>query len=160
MCDWPLWPHIHGAPVVADLGTNGQWMYVWPEKDHLKGFRWSGNRFDDAHRILARDRSGQLVVAPPWTVNSGNGMPGGMLAVVIDPTPPGSGIVFASVPRSDNQSLGILRAFDALTLREVWNNDGGPGGYGFAKFVPPTVGRNVLFLPTADRGVLIYGAPR
>jgi len=83
-----------------------------------------------------------------------------MLAVAIDPTTPGSGIVFASVPRSDNQTMGILRAFDALTLREVWNNDGLPGGYGFAKFVPPTVSRNAVFLPTADRGVLIYGLPR
>jgi hypothetical protein len=56
--------------------------------------------------------------------------------------------------------MGILRAFDALTLREVWNNDGLPGAYAFAKFVPPTVSRNAVFLPTADRGVLIYGLPR
>jgi hypothetical protein len=159
MCDWPLWPHIHSSPVIADFGTNGQWMYVWPEKDHLKGFRWLGNRFDDAHRILARDHSGQLVVAPPGPSPTGSGMPGGMLSVAIDPTPSRSGIVFASVPRPEDQSLGILRAFDALTLREVWNNDGRPGGYRFAKFVPPTVSRNAVFLPTADRGVLIYGAP-
>ena len=159
MCNWPLWPHIHSAPVIADFGTNGQWMYVWPEKDHLKGFRWLGNRFDDAHRILARDQFGQLVLAPPGPSPTGSGMPGGMLSVAIDPTSPRSGIVFASVPRPENQLLGILRAFDALTLREVWNNDGRPGGYQFAKFVPPTVSRNAVFLPTANRGVLIYGAP-
>jgi hypothetical protein len=159
MCNWPLWPHIHSSPVFADFGINGQWMYVWPEKDHLKGFRWLGSRFDDAHRMLARDRSGQLVVAPAGPSPSGTGMPGGMLAVAIDPSSPRSGIVFASVPRPENQTLGILRAFDALTLREIWNNDGQPAGYQFAKFVPPTISRNAIFLPTADRGVLIYGAP-
>ena len=74
------------------------------------------------------------------------GMPGGFLSLSIDPTQPAAGVLFASVQRCrrfDNdfglhecsvprcsqdplncneQGLGILRAFDPITLREMWNN--------------------------------------
>src|SRR5262249_32599918 len=128
MNDWWPWPHIHGTPVFATFRSGRAMAYLWPEKDHLKAFRWLGNRFDDGNRVLAVDRGGALVLAPPcrhppedtfW-----GGMPGGMLSVSIDPNQSEGGVLFASVPRDEgDQSLGWLRAFDAVTLRELWNND-------------------------------------
>jgi|SRR5215831_18246581 len=171
MCDWAAWPHVHGSPVFADFGNGERRMYVWPEKDHLKAFRWLGNRFDAENRILAT-KDGQLVLAPPGPILgkfgqplltppglpvTGSGMPGGALSIVVNP-PGAGGVLFASIPRPENQERGILRAFDALTLREIWDNDNKPrDGYQFAKFVPPTVGGNKLFLATADGRVLVYG---
>jgi len=53
-------------------------------------------------------------------------------------------------------------AFDAVTMRELWNNkDEVP--YRFSKFVPPTIAGDRLFVPTCglvDGGagrVLVYG---
>ena len=128
---------------------------------------------------------------PPPPDNPGNalavGMPGGFLSLSIDPTQPAAGVLFASVQRCrrfDNdfglhecsvshcsqdplncneQGLGILRAFDPITLRELWNNQtdrlGRPENkeYWFAKFVPPTIAHGRVFLATGKKRVLVYG---
>jgi hypothetical protein len=118
------------------------------------------------------------------------GMPGGFLSLSIDPTQPAAGALFASVQRcrrldSDfglhecsvprcsqdplncsEQALGILRAFDPITLRELWNNQtdrlGRPEDkeYWFAKFVPPTIAHGRVFLATGSQRVLVYGLGR
>jgi hypothetical protein len=77
---WLCWPHIHGSPVYAAFPNGKAFLYVWPEKDHLKAFPWLGNGADTAHRILGTDRNGKLVLAPPGPPF---GMPGGMLAASI-----------------------------------------------------------------------------
>ena len=150
---WPCWPHIHGSPVFAAFTGGRSMIYVWPEKDHLKAFPWLGNRVDVDHHILATDRDNKLVLAPPGPPF---GMPGGMLAVAIDTSHNNSGVLFASVPRPEgDQMSGLLRAFDPMTLRELWNNAG--TDYHFAKFVPPTVATGRVFLPTGSNAVLVYG---
>ena len=69
------------------------------------------------------------------------------------------------------QRFGILRAFDPITLHEIWNNQTDqfatdpkfgkfnppPKTYWYVKFVPPTIAHNRVFLPTASRRVLVYG---
>jgi hypothetical protein len=45
-------------------------MYVWPEKDHLKSYVWTGNGFDLNSKMLGVGLNGQLVLDP-------DGMPGG-----------------------------------------------------------------------------------
>ena len=163
---WPCWPHIHGSPVFAAFPGGSSVIYVWPEKDHLKAFPWLGDHADVDHRILATDKSGNLMSAPPGPPA---GMPGGMLAVSIDRERTGAGVVFASIARTDNQDLGLLRAFDPFTLRELWNNAG--TDYRFVKFVPPTISGGRLFLetgcslmqakwqcdPARPNSVLVYG---
>jgi hypothetical protein len=129
---------------------------------------------------------------PPPPDNPGNllatGMPGGFLSLSIDPTQPAAGVLFASVQRCrrlDNdfelhecsvprcsqdpmncseQALGILRTFDPITLRELWNNQTDRLGkpeedrrYFFAKFVPPTIAHGRVFLATGSERVLVYG---
>jgi outer membrane protein assembly factor BamB len=151
---WPAWPHIHGTPVFAKFKDDRATMYVWPEKDFLKGFRWTGNRFDEKNPLLAVGLDGRSALAPELSV------PGGMLSVSVDPTQASGGVVFASVP-ADSAGLarGSLRAFDAATLRELWNNTGG-SPYVFSKFVPPTVARGRVFLATFSNKILVYGRIR
>jgi hypothetical protein len=118
------------------------------------------------------------------------GMPGGFLTLTINLSKPDAGVLFASVQRCRtdpddgdftlqecsvprcrarpsscwNQAYGMLRAFDPISLRELWNNqidkstnDAAKKKYIFAKFTPPMIAHGRVFLPTADKGVLVYG---
>jgi hypothetical protein len=149
MNDWVQWPHVHGSPVFAQFKDGSARMFIWPEKDHLKSFAWTGNRFDLQSKILGVELNGQLVLGP-------DGMPGGMLAVAVDPSQPRGGVLFASQTLNfDTAGPGLLRAFDAVTLKEIWNNKG--DSYSFSKFVPPTIANGRLYLPTCSNKVLVYG---
>ena len=149
--DWLDWPHMHGTPAFARFRSNAQFLFVWPEKDRLKRFTWDGSRFDP-------NSLESVAIAPPIPLPNnnrypppcrnndcanytGNGMPGGMVAVNLDGDS-GRGVVFASIARCAqdpdpphanpappgfpcaDQRLGSLRAFDPFTLREVWNDCG------------------------------------
>lgn len=150
---WPCWPHIHGSPIFASFKGGRSMIYVWPEKDHLKAIPWLGNNHaDSVHRVFATDRNNKVLVAPPGPPF---GMPGGMLAVAVDTSRNDSGVLFASVPTPEGiQMSGILRAFDPITLRELWNNAG--TDYHFVKFVPPTIAVGRVFLPSMN-AVFVYG---
>jgi hypothetical protein len=68
-----------------------------------------------------------------------------------------------------SQMHGMLRAFDPLTLVELWNDQSGDvinvaggsahgdAGYMFAKYLPPTIAKGRVFLGTADGTVRVYG---
>jgi hypothetical protein len=150
MGDWVEWPHIHGTPVFARFPNGSATLYIWPEKDHLKALPWTGSKLNDAGKKLAVAIGGGLALAP-------DGMPGGMLAVSVDPTKPRAGIVFAALSRDNaTDGPGILRAYDADTLEELWNN-AGEETYRFSKFVQPTIAGGKLFLPTCSNKVIVYG---
>jgi hypothetical protein len=194
MNDWIPWPHIHGTPVFGAFPDGRAFLYLWAEKDFLKSFRWWGRRFDTTPTTIkiATNRMGDRVLAPPYLSNEdlANGMPGGMLALSIDPAQPAGGVLFASVQRcrrfNDDSALnecsvercstsstncqeprfGMLRAFDPITLQELWNNQSDQftkdsdkhfKDYFFVKFVSPTTAHGRVFLPTGSRRVLVYG---
>jgi outer membrane protein assembly factor BamB len=166
LSDWPNWPHIHGTPVFARFGRNNEFLFVWPEKDKIKRFRWLGERFD-----VDALQGGAPAAPPSFRTANGmimGGMPGGMLSATVDPSGDGLGVVFASVPDCADgsppclqQAFGILRAFDPMTMNEVWNNGTQPGrhrdDYYFSKFVPPTIANGNVYLPTASGKVIVYG---
>ena len=185
---WIAWPHVHGTPVFGKFADGRAFMYIWPEKDHLKSYSWSGTRFDLRSKVATRLPDNRLaVLAPPYLQDhtAAVGMPGGMLSLTIDPSQRAGGVLFASVQRcraSDadfsrrecsftlcedpeqckEQHYGSLRAFDAITMKELWNNQRGPStaedaNYLFAKFVPPTIANGRVFLATASNRVLVYG---
>jgi hypothetical protein len=126
--NWLVWPHVHGTPVLGNLGNGDVFLYVWPEKDHLQSYRWQGSRFDETPKN-ATARSGAMVLAPPWkqdhlktapVIFGQVGMPGGMLTLGVDPMHPDTGVLFASV-----QTCG-----DDLTWHECSANFcGGPTDY-------------------------------
>jgi len=57
----------------------------------------------------------------------------------------------------------MLRAFDPITLQELWNNQGdkfakpADKNYLFAKFVPPMIANGRVYLATGSDFVLVYG---
>jgi hypothetical protein len=179
--DWAHWPHIHGTPVFARLGGQA-FMFVWPEKDVLKRYRWQ----DDVQGFDPLSVQGAEVAPPYFDVcpprptcpapppphcghPGTNGMPGGMLSVNIDPNGSGLGVVFASIkhcgeaglkPCDQSQDDGILRAYDPFTMRQIWSNcesSSNCESYYFAKYVPPTIANGLVFLATGSGKVLIYG---
>ena len=100
MCSMPgepfnfmKWPRIHGTPVFGRLGGGESWLYVWPERDRVKAYRWLGNRLDP-QPVEATSATGQPVLAPPYKRDSNNGMPGGFLTLGVDP--PRAGPAFFS----------------------------------------------------------------
>lgn len=149
MFDWVQWPHVHGSPVFAKFTDGTARLFVWPEKDHLKSFAWTGSSFDLQSKILGTNGNGQLVLDP-------DGMPGGMLAMAVDPTMSRGGVLFASLTQNGaTDGPGLLRAFDPVTLREIWNNFG--ESYQFSKFVPPTIANGRVYLPTCSGKIIVYG---
>ena len=174
--------HIHGAPVHWTVrGPQGEHLllYVSAERDVLRAFE-----FD--HGFIGASQPGD---DPKDTFhsrcpNSGTGMPGGFLTLSANQGDPGSGIVWAAMPRWDRDALnhtvrGVLRAYQAYPdsgneLKEIWNSDGGAratspgdckdaGATGndqlgdFAKFVPPTVAEGEVYVSTFSHRLVAYG---
>jgi hypothetical protein len=158
---WMEWPHIHGTPAFASFGSD-QFMFLWGEKDKPKRFQWKGDGFE------LPPKEGEPT-APPYVSDMWNGMPGGMISVNVDPAANNLGVVFASVKTCDepgyescreSQDFGVLRAYNPLTMGQIWNNAGDPEKYFFAKLVPPTIANGRVFLATGSGKVLIYGPPQ
>jgi outer membrane protein assembly factor BamB len=74
------------------------------------------------------------------------------------------GIVWAT--NTNNKSAdhgnapGVLRAFDAETLTELWNSEQNPRRDRLGtlvKFVPPVVANGKVYVPNYDNAVNVYG---
>jgi Ricin-type beta-trefoil lectin domain-like len=139
--------HIHGTPVYFNSQAAGPIVYVWGENDFLRAYA-----FDPAKQLLVTAPRAMSSMTAPETNNNG-AMPGGFLSITANGG--ANGIVWASTPFAADASQatveGVLHAFDAITLQELWNdklNKARDGiGY-FAKFVPPTVANGKLFVPS------------
>src|SRR5262249_10582999 len=124
-------PNIHGGPC---YWRGPSLLYQMPEKDYLRAFFY--------------DRLSGLVHQAPAltaTVRPGPGMPGGHSSLSANGYL--DGIVWTSVPINDGQwspTPGKLVAFDALTLKDIWQ-DLMPEW--FAKFNPPTIADGKVLRP-------------
>ena len=92
------------------------------------------------------------------------GSPGGTLSVSSDGRRAGTGIVWAA--HTNNKSAdhgnapGILRAYDAETLLELWNSEQKARRDRLGtlmKFVPPVVVKGRVYVPNFDNAVNVYG---
>jgi hypothetical protein len=131
-------------------GPAARTLYVWCEADVLKAYRFEGDR---------------LVTTPfaKGAVGS-RGSPGGALTVSADGKKSGTGIVWGTltVSRSADHgnAAGVLRAFDAETLQELWNSEqqAKRDRLGtLVKFNPPTVIGGRVYVPNYDNAVNVYG---
>jgi hypothetical protein len=112
-------------------------------------------------------------------------MPGGFLTLSANGEDPDSGIVWAAMPRRDQDALndvvpGVLRAYRAHSttaggkLTEIWNSDQGAAPASdqdcdddatsphdelglFAKFVSPTVSEGKVYMATFSHQLVVYG---
>lgn len=131
-------------------GPSGASLYIWGEADVLKAFRFSGGTLGSVP--YAKGAAGS------------HGSPGGALTVSADGSKAGTGIVWAAltINRSADHgnAPGILRAFDAETLVELWNSEQNASRDRLGtlvKFVPPMVARGKVYAVTYDNRVNVYG---
>jgi len=147
--------NIHGAPVVWD-GPGGRLIYLWPEESPLQGFGFdsSTGRFSRSPALKGQDAAGTTIYPPVCTGFCEVFMPGGFLSVSANASVSGTGIVWASVAASgdakEQHRPGLLRAFNASSLVQLWHSDMVAADHivGFAKNVPPTVVNGQVFIPS------------
>jgi Ricin-type beta-trefoil lectin domain-like/PQQ enzyme repeat len=138
--------HIHGTPIYFNSQSAGPILYVWGENDYLRAYA-----FNASTKLLTTKPIAMSTMTAPMTHNNA-AMPGGFLSVSANGA--SNGIIWASTPYSGDAAQatvqGVLHAFDAVTLKELWNdklNDARDEVGNFAKFVPPTVANGKVFLP-------------
>jgi outer membrane protein assembly factor BamB len=137
---WDEGPHLHGAltywrgsdPVYGSL-------YTWGEKDHLRQHRFN---------TLTQEFHGQAAEVPNILALKGI-MPGGMISLSAKGNSPHSGIIWAILPVTPGEPphRGALYAFDAETLKFLWNTEFGI----VARWVPPTIAGGRVFLVAGYR---------
>jgi hypothetical protein len=137
-------PNIHGTPVYWQWANSAYgYVYEMPEKDYVKAFQYDNTQhLHEAVAVTGPER-------PP------DGMPGGFSS--LSATIGVNGILWTSWPLGDAQwayAPGRLAAFDALSLKELWHDDGGSL---FAKSVPPTIAEGKVIRATGSGEVLVYG---
>jgi hypothetical protein len=139
--------HIHGTPIYFNSPSLGPLLYVWGENDYLRSFTFNAA----TQSINATPQALSIMTAPE--TNNNSAMPGGFLSLSANGNV--DAILWASTPYSGDASQatvqGVLHAFDALTLKELWSDKMDDArdeiGY-FAKFVPPTIADGKLFIPS------------
>jgi hypothetical protein len=141
--------HVHGSPVFYK-GSFGSRIYLWSEYDNLKAFTFMDGMFDSNPKI--------------GPVRVPDGMPGAFLSISANGARPGTAIVWANHSYSGDANPetrpGILRAFDANTLKELWNsrmNEARDDFGNFAKFSYPTIANGKVYLATFSNKLVVYG---
>jgi hypothetical protein len=162
--------YIMNSPVYYNSPANGPCIYVWSTYDQMKVFQFNTttSQFNTTPIALS-----------PTSVPPGE--PGAMLSISANGSTPGTGIVWASHPYSQDANNavvnGIVHAYDASQittvggqpqLTELWNskmNAARDDVGNFAKFCPPTVANGKLYMasfgPIGTQGtgqLVVYGA--
>jgi hypothetical protein len=148
---------VNGGRVLAGPalwnGPDGVNLYIWCEADFLKAFRFNGSSLEPTPIAKGKVAS--------------KGSPGGALTVSSNGKVGESGIVWSTltVNRSADHgnAAGVLRAFHAGTLEELWNSEQQPKRDRLGtlvKFVPPTVVAGRVYVPNYDNAVQVYGVLR
>jgi hypothetical protein len=145
---------VNGGRVMAGPayweGPAGPMLFLWCETDVPKAFRFTG-------RLL------QPIPHATGSVVS-RGSPGGAITISSDGTKPSTGILWATVAegRSADQgnAPGVLHAFNAENLKEIWNSERQVNRDRLGtlvKFVPPLVAAGKVYVPNYDNAVNVYG---
>jgi hypothetical protein len=142
--------HVMGGPSFWDSASAGPLVFNWNEDDVLVAYRLSGGR----------------LITPPYAQGQvrSPGHPGGSLTISANGSAANTGIVWASIPTSQNAkhilAAGILRAYHAETLQEIWTSELNPARDRVGtliKFVPPVVANGKVYMANHDNAVAVYG---
>jgi len=146
---------VMGTPVIwgdSSANSNTALTYWWAQNDVLKAFRF--------------DYLAKQINTTPFAKGSRTEMPelpGGIMALSANGHQAGSGILWVNYPLGNaniNTVSGVLRAFNANTLTEIWNSAEVPNRDSlgsFAKFVSPTVVNGKVYMATFSGTVNVYG---
>ncbi|MDE3195856.1 MAG: hypothetical protein KGN84_05910, partial [Acidobacteriota bacterium] len=141
--------HIHGSPVYWMSDHSGPHIYVWPEEDRLRAYRYD-------------PQTGKFDTRAEKGIMGNKGMPGAALSISANQGK--DGVLWASIPCEDDAWVKIVRgcfyAFDAENIaRPIWStlaNDRSDY-FDFAKYVPPTIANGRVYLATFSGRVNVYG---
>jgi hypothetical protein len=144
--------HLHGGPIYYKDPANGtEWVYLYPEEGQMIGYK-----------LNVTTRKLESLVQASF---ASPGHPGGVVTLSANGNTAGTGILWASVPKSDawHQVVpGALYAVDATDISHVlWSSDDNSardavGNY--AKFCSPTVVNGHVYLATFSNALRVYGA--
>jgi uncharacterized protein (TIGR03437 family) len=158
--------YLVNGDAMGHQGGNGQ---------VIQGVQWGGvfnfalwNRPDGAYVFVQeqgtvvksyRIVNGQLGAAPLVSGTVTSDLPYDGMAISANGTR--NGILWeTTATRSDPAPRpATLHAYDALTLRELWNSGMAAGDSvgAFAKFATPTVANGSVYVPTFSNAVVVYG---
>jgi hypothetical protein len=131
-------------------GSAGRIVYLWGETGFLKAFRLGEHGLE----------------TPPFAQGNipSHGSPGGSLTISSNGKQSGTGIVWATHTKNKSaghgNALGVLSAFDAETLHELWNSEQRQNRDRLGtlmKFVSPLVVAGKVYIPNYDNAVNVYG---
>jgi outer membrane protein assembly factor BamB len=142
--------HTHGGPVYWQ-GPSGPTLYIWPETQGLKAYRFSAGK-------LPANPTAQYTDLKPEH-------PGGILSISSNGAVAGTGILWATTQYPANgdawHSLvpGALYAFDATTLTRIWSSTTNTQDTlgTFAKFNAPVVINGKVYVGTHSNALRVYG---
>jgi hypothetical protein len=122
-------------------------LYLWALNETLKAYAFNGSTFD---------------TTPVAKTSVVANFPGGQLAISADGGTTGTGIVWAAMSVQDasvGPVPGILRAFDAVSLTELWNSNmkSADNAGLLAKFCLPTIANGKVYLATFSNQLNVYG---
>jgi hypothetical protein len=142
--------HVHGGPVYWQ-SPSGPTIYIWPEGESLKAFRFNGNK----------------VVTTPAVENTDfkPAHPGAILSLSSNGSAAGTAVLWttsATIADADAWHKlvpGVLQAYDATTLKKIWTSaDKTADTLGtFAKFNAPTVVAGKVYVGTLSGALQVYG---
>jgi len=122
-------------------------LYLWAWNETLNAYAFNGSTFNTTP------------VAQNAAVAN---YPGGQLTLSANGGTAGTGIVWAAMstePPADQPVTGMLRAFDAVSLAELWNSNMNPADNAglLAKFCLPTVVNGKVYLASFSNQLNVYG---
>ena len=135
-----------GGPAHWSRSTNPT-LYVQAEQDFLKAFRFTGS-------TLTQVAQGSHASA----------LRGGGAVTVSANSAGANGIVWAATTVNEEAESsvvpGILRAYDANTLTDLWNSEANSARDSlgnWAKFVPPVVTNGKVYMASFSGSISVYG---
>jgi len=150
-------PNDTQIPQRLDTGNSGIYnMTLWNRSGGPLLYLHTSNSPVTAWKLTG----GNLGAAPVAHSVGGFDIPYQGMTLSANGSTPGSGVLW--VLASDSYPLpsyAILHAYNADTLTEVWNSDISSGDTigAWVKFAAPTVANGKVFVPTADKDLLVYG---
>ncbi len=129
--------HLHSF-VYWNSAVNGPMLYMWPQTDHLRVYKFNGTQFNTT----------PFMISP----NPNTGHPGGMLSISANGNTNGIlwGAIMASGDAWHSSQPGILHAFDANNINnELWNslqNSSRDNCNNYSKMAPPTIANGKVYL--------------
>jgi len=146
---------LMGTPVYwADSAGNPNTglTYWWAQEDVLRAYR--------INTLTRRMDPTPFAMGPSAEQPQ---LQDGILALSANGHAAGSGILWANLTLGTDSLVtgrGMLCAYDASTLTELWNSAQMPArdsAGAFAKFVPPTIANGKVYLATFSGKVIVYG---